>query len=170
MNSQVRIRPMTNTDVSLVFQALNHHNIGKPLDYINRCWEENKTGERTTLIALHDDQFAGWLHLLKTSHYPHFVESGVPEINNFDVVPTLRRLGIGSALMDAVEKVAFDKHRIVGIGVGLYESYGNAQRLYVKRGYIPDGRGVMYKEQPVIPGTEVCVDDDLVLYFTKERR
>ncbi|WP_241674541.1 GNAT family N-acetyltransferase [Paenibacillus luteus] len=170
MNSRIHIRPMINTDVSLVFHALNHHNISKPLDYINRCWEQNKTGERTSLIALHEGQFAGWLHLLKTSYYPHFVENGIPEINNFDVVPTLRQLGIGSALMDAVEKFAFEEHRIVGIGVGLYESYGNAQRLYIKRGYIPDGRGVMYKEQPVIPGTEVCVDDDLVLYFTKERR
>jgi hypothetical protein len=53
---------------------------------------------------------------------------------------------------------------IVGIGVGLYQSYGSAQRLYAKRGYIPDGRGVMYKQQPVTPGFDTCVDDDLNLH------
>lgn len=69
--------------------------------------------------------------------------------------------------MEAVEKIALEKYGIVGIGVGMYLSYGSAQRLYAKRGFIPDGRGVMYKQQPVTPGCQVCVDDDLNLYFTK---
>jgi hypothetical protein len=30
----------------------------------------------------------------------------------------------------------------VGIGVGLYLDYGVAQTMYVKRGYIPDGKGI----------------------------
>jgi hypothetical protein len=33
---------------------------------------------------------------------------------------------------------------VVGIGVGLHPSYNAAQRLYVKRGYIPDARGITY--------------------------
>jgi hypothetical protein len=69
--------------------------------------------------------------------------------------------------MDAVERIAFEKHGIVGIGVGMYASYGSAQRMYAKRGYIPDGRGITYNNEVVDPGSSVRVDDELVLYMTK---
>ena len=49
--------------------------------------------------------------------------------------PTLSRL------LEIAEKEVATKGDIVGIGVGLYEDYGPAQRLYIKRGYIPDGKG-----------------------------
>ena len=56
---------------------------------------------------------------------------------------------------------------MAGIGVGLHPGYNQAQRLYVKRGYIPDGRGVTYRDRYVEEGTQVVLDDDLVLHFTK---
>ncbi|WP_339217858.1 GNAT family N-acetyltransferase [Ornithinibacillus sp. FSL M8-0202] len=110
------------------------------------------------------------LHLLLKSYYPYFLENGIPEVNDFNVIPKLRKKGIGSALMDAIEEIAIKDFGIVGIGVGLYDSYGSAQRIYAKRGYIPDGRGIMYKEQPVSPGSQVLVDDDLNLYYTKQKQ
>ncbi|WP_169089126.1 GNAT family N-acetyltransferase [Paenibacillus sp. PL91] len=169
MNSHIQLRQMQSEDVDVVFQALDDHYIRKPLDYIKRCWEENKSGERVTLIAFNDQKFAGWLHLLSKSYYPYFEERGIPEINNFDVVPSLRRLGIGNALMEAIEQVAFEKYGIVGIGVGLYYDYGNAQRLYAKRGYIPDGRGIINEGKQVEPGSYVLVGHDLALYLIKEK-
>lgn len=51
--------------------------------------------------------------------------------------------------------VAFDNGQFLG--------------LYVKRGYIPDGKGVAYNYIPVMPGEKYPVDDDLVLWFTKKR-
>ena len=60
------------------------------------------------------------------------------------------------------------KGKTVGIGVGLYDGYGAAQKLYVKRGYIPDGQGITYNYKPVAYGEKVPLDDDLVLWFTKE--
>ncbi|NIK75686.1 GNAT superfamily N-acetyltransferase [Paenibacillus castaneae] len=169
MNSHIQIRRMISEDVTTVYQALQDHDISKPETYIKQCWEQNKSGERITLVAFYGNEFAGWLHLLSKSYYPFFAEEGIPEINNFDVVPPLRRLGIGNALMDAIEQIAFEKHGTVGIGVGLYKDYGNAQRLYAKRGYIPDGRGIMFEEKPVEPGSYVLVGHDLALYLTKER-
>ncbi|UUZ82378.1 GNAT family N-acetyltransferase [Paenibacillus sp. P26] len=170
MANPIEIRRMTEEDADLIFQCFTEHGIRKPMEYMRKCMEENRTGERITLLAFYDGQFAGSLHLLVTSCYPHFAANGIPEINDFNVIPPLRRLGIGSALMEAVEALALERFGIVGIGVGLYDSYGNAQRLYVRRGFIPDGRGSCTEGRPVIPGTDVCANDDLNLYFTKTRK
>jgi hypothetical protein len=56
---------------------------------------------------------------------------------------------------------------VAGIGVGLHPGYNEAQRMYVKRGYIPDGRGVTYRNRYVEEGMQVVLDDDLVLHLTK---
>ncbi|MFD1675050.1 GNAT family N-acetyltransferase [Alicyclobacillus fodiniaquatilis] len=167
MNKAIQIRQMTADDIDHVFCIFDEHDIGKPLDYILKCWEENKTGERITLLAFYERQFAGSLHLLAKSHYSYFVENGIPEINDFNVIPPLRRHGIGHALMAAVEHIAIRKYGVVGVGVGLFASYGDAQRLYAKRGYVPDGRGLTYHGQPVVQGSMVQVDHDLALYLTK---
>ena len=47
--------------------------------------------------------------------------------------------GVGSALMDAVEALAAVTSDTVCLGVGLHSGYGAAQRMYVLRGYVPDG-------------------------------
>jgi hypothetical protein len=69
------------------------------------------------------------------------------------------------------EQEATTKIQIIGIGVGLYAGadggYGAAQRLYVKRGYIPDGKGVTYNHEPTIPGNSYPLDDSMVLWLTK---
>lgn len=164
----LEIRRMKESDIELVAEGFQGHNIPKSIGYITRCWEENQSGARITLLAFYKGEFAGGLHLLVRSNYPYFVENGIPEINDFNVIPPLRELGIGNALMDAVENIALTKYGCVGLGVGLYASYGPAQRMYAQRGYIPDGRGVVYKDLPVTPGTQVCLDDDLNLYFVKK--
>lgn len=71
--------------------------------------------------------------------------------------------------MEALETEVFTSFDTIGIGFGLYASYGTAQRLYTKRGYIPDGRGLMYDNLPAVPGSQVRVDDELTLYLTKSR-
>ena len=66
------------------------------------------------------------------------------------------------------EAEAQKRGKYVGLGVGLYVDYGDAQKLYVKRGYVPDGCGMTYNYEPVKPGSTVWVDDDLVLWFVKK--
>ena len=77
-------------------------------------------------------------------------------------------------LLDVAEREAVNKSNVVGLGVGLYGGpdggYGAAQKLYVNRGYIPDGKGVTYNYQSVTPGNNYSLDDDLVLWFTKQLR
>ncbi len=164
----VHIRRMQAADIDWIYTALNDNEMGKPLTYIESCWTEQQSGERVTFVAQWGEQFAGWLHLLPQSYYPPFRSAGIPEINNFEVIPAFRRKGVGEALMDAVEEHAFTKYQTVGIGVGLYASYGQAQRLYARRGYLPDGRGIYDGQQHVQKGDTVEVGHDLALYMTKE--
>ena len=56
------------------------------------------------------------------------------------------------------------------IGVGLHSGYGSAQRMYVKRGFVPDGSGVWFRDKPAQPYGQVENGDDLVLYFAKRLR
>ena len=84
------------------------------------------------------------------------------------MLPQFRRQGIGTALIDKAESEIAKVSDIAGIGVGMTPDYGAAQRMYVLRGYVPDGRGLHYKNHFPIYGEQVTVDDDLVLYFTKE--
>jgi hypothetical protein len=49
----------------------------------------------------------------------------------------------------------------------MYAAYGNAQRLTVLRGYIPDNAGLTYRHKVLKPMEHTFNDDDLVLYFTK---
>ena len=56
----------------------------------------------------------------------------------------------------------------VTLGVGLHSGYGPAQRLYMKRGYIPDGTGVWYQNQPLEMNATIQNNDDLVLYLFKK--
>jgi hypothetical protein len=72
--------------------------------------------------------------------------------------------------MDEAEKRMFARSQVAGLGVGLYADYGPAQRMYILRGYVPEGRGITSKEQTVLPGHEVFVDNDLLLYLIKERK
>ena len=69
--------------------------------------------------------------------------------------------------MDEVEKLALKISDVVYLGVGLHSGYGSAQRMYVKRGYIPDGSGVWYKNEVCEPYSECINDDELVLYMSK---
>ena len=72
--------------------------------------------------------------------------------------------------MDQAEKIAAGYADIVYLGVGLHSGYGSAQRMYVKRGYIPDGSGVWHGNEACVPYAEYSNDDDLMLYMSKSLR
>lgn len=117
-------------------------------------------------MATVDDDFAYYVTVWwGAPRYEPF--DGMPEIQDFNVLPKYRRRGIGWGLMDAAEALAAERSPVVGLGVGLYADYGTAQRMYVRRGYLPDGKGIMYDNQPVPPGEMLRNDDDATLMFTK---
>jgi hypothetical protein len=40
--------------------------------------------------------------------------------------------------------------------------------MYVRRGYVPDGRGISWQNRTVAYRDQVLVDDELVLWFTRD--
>jgi GNAT superfamily N-acetyltransferase len=141
---------------------------GKDERQVRRYLAEQAAGERDVIVAELDGRFAGYVTVAWTSDYRPFRVAGIPEIKDFNVLPAYRRKGIGSAMMDAAERLVATRTSIVGLGVGLYADYGSAQRMYAKRGYIPDGRGIMYDGVPVEPGESVRIDDDACLMYMRE--
>ena len=154
-------------EIAAAFAALGWN---KPASQYERYFAEQESGQRTVFVAFLDNAFAGYVTVQWQSHYPPFLDANVPEIVDFNVLPNFRRQGIGNRLMDEAEQAVAKRSPVVGIGVGMYADYGSAQRMYVKRGYIPDGRGLYSQGHWVQGGEQVIVDDDLTLCFTKQLR
>jgi hypothetical protein len=77
-------------------------------------------------------------------------------------------MGIGNKLMNKAEEIIKEQSDFAGIGVGLFSDYGPAQIMYIKRGYVPDGKGIYKKDSYIKFGETIIIDDDVVLYFIKE--
>ncbi|MFK4087107.1 GNAT family N-acetyltransferase [Kribbella sp. NPDC020789] len=161
----MEIRPLHPDDPPVIAAALQKLGWNKPVEQYERYLAEQRAGTRDVLVAWVDDRYAGYVTVRWESPYEPF--DGIPEIQDFNVLPDLRRRGIGTALMDAAEALVATRSPIVGIGVGLYSDYGSAQRMYVRRGYLPDGRGLIYDGRQVPPMETVRNDDSLTLMFTK---
>lgn len=70
--------------------------------------------------------------------------------------------------MEAIETSVKIYSKKICLGVGLHYGYGPAQRLYVKRGYIPDGSGVWYQNKILEQYADCNNNDDLILYMSKD--
>ena len=141
---------------------------GKDRAQYKRYISEGQKESRVTLVALIDEEFAGYGTIIWSSSYIGFKDRKIPEIQDLNVLPQFRRKGVATELMDRLEAIVLERSTQIGIGVGLYSDYGPAQRMYVKRGYIPDGKGITYDYEYVPGGADKRVDDDLVLWFIKK--
>ncbi|MEC0238451.1 GNAT family N-acetyltransferase [Paenibacillus dokdonensis] len=163
----ISIRKIAENDPKIISDAFKEQGWDKPITLYERYIGEQNNGERVTLIAEADGQFAGYVNVIWKSYYPAFREESIPEVNDFNVLLKYRRLGIGSKLMDRAEEIISERSSVAGIGVGVFSDYGNAQVLYVKRGYVPDGKGIHNGQCYVAYGENVVINDDIVLYLTK---
>lgn len=124
-------------------------------------------GKSVSLVAEYNGNVAGYINVYPDSQQGAFANQGYTEIVDFGVLVKYRRNGIGSKLMDVAEQIASEHSDLVYLGVGMHNGYGSAQRMYVKRGYIPDGTGVWYGDKVCEQYADCCNDDDLVLYMSK---
>jgi len=141
---------------------------GKTTLLYERYLSEQDKGERVVLVAYSGKDFVGQVTIIWHPDYPLFAEKNIPEISDLSVLPEFRRRGIGSILMDEAEKRIFERSDVAGIGFGISADYGAAQRMFVKRGYIPDGQGLFGQGRYIREGSKVQVDD-FAIYLTKKR-
>jgi GNAT superfamily N-acetyltransferase len=141
----------------------------KPREALETYCREQSCGERVTTVALSDGTIAGYVTLFpQAKDAPPFRGTGIPEVKDFVVFKQFQKRGIGGMLMDRIESEAAKYAGSVCLGVGLHSGYGAAQRLYVKRGYIPDGSGVWDGANLAEQYAMVENGDDLVIYMSKK--
>jgi GNAT superfamily N-acetyltransferase len=162
------IRLLESNDIPEIAKAFQQLGWDKPASQYERYFMEQALEIRDVYIAFIEERFVGYLTVCWTSSYEPFRREKIPEIVDFNVLPQFRRQGIGTQLMDKAEGEIAKVSSIAGIGVGMTPDYGAAQRLYILRGYVPDGRGLWYRGHYPKHGEEITVDDNLALHLTKE--
>lgn len=169
-NEQIIIRNMEETDVQAITDAeiKQGWDADGRLEKYQKRLEDQRLGKAISLVVECSGRQVGYISIYPDSVWGAFGGKGYPEIVDFGVLEKYRNQGFGTILMDIAEQIAATYADTVYLGVGLYSSYGSAQRMYVKRGYIPDGSGVWYQDK-ICPPYEKCVnDDDLILYLSKK--
>ena len=161
------IRNMIKSDIESLSHGFMNQGWPGREEILARYFLEQESGEREVLVAEIDGAVAGYITILPDAKQGPF--AGIaPELSDFNVFESFQNQGIGNLLMEEAEnrvKLFSDK---VTLGVGLHSGYGPAQRLYIKRGYIPDGSGVWYRNQPLEMNATIQNNDDLVLYLSKK--
>lgn len=166
METTCLIRKMQTSDVKELSQGFINQGWPGREEILARYFLEQECREREVLVAEVGGALAGYITILPCAKQGPFAEI-YPELSDFNVFEPFQNQGIGNLLMEEAEKrvkLISDK---VTLGVGLHSGYGPAQRLYIKRGYIPDGTGIWYQNhQPAM--NAVCEDiGELVLYLSK---
>lgn len=161
------IRNMIKPDIESLSHGFMNQGWPGREEILARYFLEQESGEREVLVAEIDGAVAGYVTILPSAKHGPFAEV-YPELSDFNVFEPFQNQGIGNLLLEEAEKrvkLISDK---VTLGVGLHSGYGPAQRLYMKRGYIPDGTGVWYQNQPLEMNATIQNNDDLVLYLSKK--
>ena len=166
MKTICSIRKMQESDIKDLSRGFISQGWPSREEILTRYFKEQESGEREVLVAEVEGAVAGYITILPNAKQGPFAGMA-PELSDFNVFEHFQNQGIGNLLLEESEKrvrLISDK---VTLGVGLHSGYGPAQRLYIKRGYIPDGTGVWYQNhQPAM--NAVCEDiGDLVLYLSK---
>ena len=161
------IRNMIKSDIESLSHGFMNQGWHGREEILARYFLEQESGEREVLVAEIDGAVAGYITILPSAKNGPFA-SICPELSDFNVFEPFRNKGIGNRLLEKAEQGVKRFSGKVCLGVGLHLGYGPAQRLYIKRGYIPDGTGVWYRNKPLEMGASCQNDDDLVLYLSKD--
>ncbi|MCI8623634.1 MAG: GNAT family N-acetyltransferase [Provencibacterium sp.] len=166
-DNSVLIRDMAQSDAQRITEGERAQGWDQTIEKYEMRLQHQAQGKAVAIVAEYEGEVAGYINVYPHSEWGAFARRGYAEIVDFGVLEKYRRKGIGSKLMDAAEKIAAAYSKVVYLGVGLHSGYGSAQRMYIKRGYIPDGTGVWYRDSVCPQYAGCCNDDDLVLYLSK---
>lgn len=158
----ITLRKATADDVPALYDLYRH--IGKKDD----GYFEHALEQCDIMLAFSEEKLCAFCLLNWEPRYSLYRKLNIPEIQDLNVLPHHRRMGIATTLITECEAIArAELCELVGISVGLTKDYGPAQILYTKLGYVPDGNGVTYDREGVHAGKSYPVDDNLALMMTK---
>lgn len=167
-NGEILIRDMIPADAQTITDEEIKQGWHQTTEKYEMRLDHQKSGLCCALVAEYQGNVAGYINVYKAAETGPYADLNWPEIVDFGVLVKYRNKGIGSRLMDAAEEIASGLSDTVCLAVGLHNGYGAAQRMYVKRGFIPDGSGVWYGGTVCPQYENCCNDDDLVLFFSKK--
>jgi len=168
MNMRIKIRPIERADAESFEYAFLRQGWHKSAIQFIEYYKQQQAGKRKVFVAEFEGEVLGYVTLLPEAENGPFMGKKIPEIVDFNVLKAYQHNGIGTALIEAAEHEASKMSDCVCLGVGLHSGYGTAQRMYVKRGYVPDGSGVWYNGEPLAEMAETVNDDDLNLFLLKK--
>lgn len=168
MGRKITLRKLGPSDPVIISKAFKLQSWDKSIIQYQTYLEMQKNGERDILVAELEGEFAGYLTIVWKSNYIPFLERSIPEIVDLNVLKKFQQQGIASTLLDEAELRISKVSEYAGIGSGMYSDYGPAQILYIKRGYIPDGRGLVRDCAQLKYGDKITLDDSLAIYLSKK--
>jgi GNAT superfamily N-acetyltransferase len=153
---KVDVDRLTASDVPRLQAAMPSWNAH---EYRDRVAYQSR-GLAVQLVAWSGDDPLGRAMLVLPGHpewSPSAFRETCPEIRDLAVAPQARRRGVGSALIDALEREAieagFDR---IGLMVGLDDDYAAARAVYERRGY-------RFAHGPFISAARLATDDGVGL-------
>ncbi|TVP86948.1 MAG: GNAT family N-acetyltransferase [Acholeplasmataceae bacterium] len=161
------IRVMRHDDIQALHEGFKAQGWHKPVSLFEGYLKDQETGIRTVWVAEKDGRVLGYGTLLHKAAEGPFA-GRYPMIIDLNVLQADQGKGTGTALMAALETQAKTMADAVVLALGMHPGYGHAQRLYVKRGYVPDGSGLWYQGRPLPEHEKAVNDDDLVLHLIKD--
>lgn len=164
----VIVRDMIESDPKIIYEEELAQGWHPSFEGYRKRYEEMDCDVMMALVVEYQGNVAGYINLIWNPTEGAFTGMDIPEVFDFGVFEKYRRHGIGTIMMDVAESLAKTKSDKICLGVGVANSYGSAQRMYIKRGYIPDGTGVWYQNQICPQYTPCNNDDDLILYLLKK--
>ncbi len=164
------LRNLTENDIPIIVKAFCNIGWNKPASQYNKYLQEQNNDIREVIVVFENEKFVGYTTLLWTSEYPPFKSQNIPEISDLNVLPNFRKKGIGSLLIDTAESISKKRTDIIGLGVGVTKDYQNAFRLYLKKGYTLDGKGLFDKKLQKFAnyGDQILINDDCNFWLTKK--
>lgn len=158
---------MTYEDIPLICKSDNDESESN-ISYLNNNLKAQDDNECSAFVSLCDGQVAGYVFLYYKCKWGGLKNQGVPGIVDLIVFDKYRRKGIATKLMDQAEEEARNINNQIYLDVCLNSDYGPAQRLYIKRGYVPDGAGVYYEQRVLGLNEKCCNDNELTLCLVKK--
>ncbi|MBL8639155.1 MAG: GNAT family N-acetyltransferase [Alphaproteobacteria bacterium] len=172
---QAIVRTLEPSDIPLLYRCAGSH-ISEP-DYFEQCYEEIVQNRRVTFWLFIEKSgesgqaeriCAGYVHYNRAPLYAPFRRLNIPEIQDLFIAPPYRRAGLAKTLIMQCEDLARrEGHGEIGIGVGVGQEFGPAQRLYNSLGFHADGMGAVFERQAILSGALKPVDHRLCIMMLK---